>query len=71
MMTGIGVHHRSESLFTFDRNHRSQWSGLRITEAFGLLRGLDHLDPLVRFERVCDRAFSIGGFLFVARQHSC
>ena len=29
MMTGIGVHHRSESVFTFDRNDRSRWAGIR------------------------------------------
>ena len=29
MMTGIGVHHRSESLVTFDRNGRSRWAGIR------------------------------------------
>jgi hypothetical protein len=29
MMTGIRVHHRSESVFTFDRNERSGWSGIR------------------------------------------
>ena len=30
MMTGIGVHHRSESVFTFDRKGRSRWTGIRI-----------------------------------------
>jgi transposase InsO family protein len=40
MMTGIGVHHRSESLFTFDRNGRSLWAGIRS----GLRREcLDHI----------------------------
>ncbi len=29
MMTGIGVQHRSESVFTFDRNPCSRWSGIR------------------------------------------
>ena len=29
MMPGIGVQHRSESAFTFDRNGRSRCSGLR------------------------------------------
>ena len=29
MMTGIGVHHRSESVFTFDRKGRSRWTGIR------------------------------------------
>ena len=29
MMTGIDVQHRSESVFTFDRNRRSGWAGLR------------------------------------------
>ena len=29
MMTGIGVQHRSESVFTFDRNDRSRWAGIR------------------------------------------
>jgi FMN phosphatase YigB (HAD superfamily) len=29
MMTGIGVHHGSESVFTFGRNERSGWSGIR------------------------------------------
>jgi hypothetical protein len=35
MMTGIGVQHRSESAFTFDRNRRSQWAGIRIGHGFG------------------------------------
>jgi phosphodiesterase/alkaline phosphatase D-like protein len=26
---GIGVQHRSESAFTFDRNRRSRWAGIR------------------------------------------
>jgi predicted SnoaL-like aldol condensation-catalyzing enzyme len=29
MMTGIGVQHRSESVFTFVRNRRSGWAGIR------------------------------------------
>ena len=29
MMTGIGVQHRSESVFTFDRNGCSRWAGIR------------------------------------------
>ena len=29
MMTGIRVQHRSESAFTFDRNGRSGWAGIR------------------------------------------
>jgi hypothetical protein len=29
MMTGIGVHHRPEGVFTFDRNNRSRWAGIR------------------------------------------
>ena len=29
MMTGIRVQHRSESVFTFDRNGRSGWAGIR------------------------------------------
>jgi hypothetical protein len=29
MMTGIGVQHRSESVFTFGRNRCSGWSGIR------------------------------------------
>jgi hypothetical protein len=29
MMTGIHVQHRSEPMFTFDRNGRSRWAGTR------------------------------------------
>jgi hypothetical protein len=29
MMPGFGVQHRSESVFTFDRNGRSRWAGIR------------------------------------------
>jgi hypothetical protein len=29
MMTGIRVQHRSESAFTFNRNGRSGWAGIR------------------------------------------
>jgi len=29
MMTGIGVQHRSDSVFSFDRNRRSGWAGIR------------------------------------------
>ena len=29
MMTGIGVHHRSEWVFTLARNDRSRWAGIR------------------------------------------
>jgi hypothetical protein len=32
MMTGIGVQHRSECVFTFNRNDRSQSAGTRITD---------------------------------------
>jgi hypothetical protein len=32
MMTGIGVQHRSESVFTFGRNRCSGWSGIRTTQ---------------------------------------
>jgi hypothetical protein len=32
MMTGIGVQHRSESVFIFDRNGRSRWAGIRISD---------------------------------------
>jgi len=33
MMTGIGVQHRSESVFTFDRNRCSRWAGIRTSAA--------------------------------------
>lgn len=29
MMTGLGVHHRSEGVFTLARNDRSRWAGIR------------------------------------------
>jgi len=29
MMPGIHVQHRSDSAFTFDRNRRSRWAGIR------------------------------------------
>ena len=29
MMTGIGVQHRSEGVFTLARNDRSRWAGIR------------------------------------------
>jgi hypothetical protein len=29
MMTGIGVHHQSEWMFTLVRNDRSRWTGIR------------------------------------------
>jgi hypothetical protein len=29
-MAGIDVQHRSELVFTFDRNRRSRWAGIRI-----------------------------------------
>jgi hypothetical protein len=38
MMAGIGVQHRSESAFTFDRNRRSRWAGIRTTGRRRILR---------------------------------
>jgi hypothetical protein len=32
-MAGIAVQHRSESVFTFDRNRRSRWAGIRTDQA--------------------------------------
>jgi hypothetical protein len=37
MMTGIGVHHGSESVFTFGQNERSGWSGIRILRMIGTM----------------------------------
>jgi hypothetical protein len=34
MMTGIGVHHRSEGVFTLARNDRSRWAGIRMADTF-------------------------------------
>src|SRR5712692_10414141 len=45
MMTGIGVHDQSDSVFTFDRNGRSGWSGIR-TVGFLLHDVLD--EPIER-----------------------
>jgi methylphosphotriester-DNA--protein-cysteine methyltransferase len=39
MMTGIGVQHRSESVFTFDRNGRSRWAGIR-SQHFRTITGM-------------------------------
>jgi hypothetical protein len=48
MMAGIRVQHQSESAFTFDRNRRSGWAGIRnhegmpvISTKSELLRWLD------------------------------
>ena len=38
MMTGIGVHHRSEWVFTLARNDRSRWAGIRMCATGASLR---------------------------------
>jgi integrase len=46
MMPGIGVQHRSESTFTFGRNWRSRWAGIRTCYAAGLrISEVLHLRP--------------------------
>ena len=51
MMTGIGVHHRSECVFTFARNGRSRWAGIRkiLLERLNRL-GIDSSRSLIRFD---------------------
>jgi predicted nuclease of predicted toxin-antitoxin system len=40
MMPGIGVQHRSESAFTFGRNRRSRWPGIRTRVKDAVVLGL-------------------------------
>jgi hypothetical protein len=40
-MTAIGVQHRSESAFTFGRNRRSEWAGIRTSGAIDAFVTMD------------------------------
>jgi len=61
MMTGIGVQHRSEGVFTLDRNDRSRWAGIRIRPEREADVVVDHERTLASYQRV----ESIGQFIVV------